>query len=97
MVVELEKGRLCDKQIVQYEGAMKELTDQIGQFKTQMEAINSKFDETLRQLESERKIAAEKDKARVEEIKQAGKTQWTMMFGGFSAGALLVGALVLFL
>lgn len=97
MVVELEKGRLCDKQVIQYEGAMKELTDQVGQLKVQVDSINSKFDETLRQLESERKIAEEKDKARVEEIKQAGKPQWTMMFGGFSAGALLVGALVLLL
>ena len=97
MVVELEKGRLCEKQIVHYEGAMKELTDQIGQLRIQVDAMNVKFDETVKQLEAERKIAEEKDKARIEEIKQAGKPQWTMLFGGFGAGALLVGALILLL
>jgi len=97
MVVELEKGRLCEKQIVHYEGAMKELTDQIGQLRIQVDAMNVKFDETVKQLETERKIAEEKDKARIEEIKQAGKPQWTMLFGGFGAGALLVGALILLL
>ena len=97
MVVELEKGRLCEKQIIQYEDATRELTEQIGQLRVQVDAMNVKFDETVKQLETERKIADEKDKARVEEIKQAGKPQWTMLFGGFGAGALLIGALVLLL
>ncbi len=97
MVVELEKGRLCEKQIIQYEDATRELTEQIGQLRVQVDAMNVKFDETVKQLETERKIADEKDKARVEEIKQAGKPQWTMLFGGFGAGALLVGALILLL
>lgn len=97
MVVELEKGRLCEKQVVQYEGAMKELTDQVSQLRTQVTAMSAKFDETVKQLEMERKIADEKDKARIEEIKKAGSPQWTMLFGGFGAGALLVGALVLLL
>ena len=97
MVVELEKGRLCEKQIIQYEDATRELTEQIGQLRVQVDAMNVKFDETVKQLETERKIAEEKDKARIEEIKQAGKPQWTMLFGGFGAGALLVGALILLL
>ena len=97
MVVELEKGRLCEKQIIQYEDATRELTEQIGQLRIQVDAMNVKFDETVKQLEAERKIAEEKDKARIEEIKQAGKPQWTMLFGGFGAGALLVGALILLL
>ncbi len=97
MVVELEKGRLCEKQIIQYEDATRELTEQIGQLRIQVDAMNVKFDETVKQLETERKIAEEKDKARIEEIKQAGKPQWTMLFGGFGAGALLVGALILLL
>jgi len=97
MVVELEKGRLCDKQVVHYEGAMKELSDQIGQLKVQVETMSVKFDETVKQLEAERKIADEKDKARIEEIKKAGSPQWTMLFGGFGAGAILVGVLILLL
>ena len=97
MVVELEKGRLCEKQIIQYEDATRELTEQIGQLRVQVDAMNVKFDETVKQLEAERKIAEEKDKTRLEEIKQAGKPQWMMLFGGFSAGAVLVGALVLLL
>ena len=97
MVVELEKGRLCEKQIIQYEDATRELTEQIGQLRVQVDAMNVKFDETVKQLEAERKIAEEKDKARIEEIKQAGKPQWTMLFGGFGAGAVLVGALILLL
>lgn len=97
IVVELERGRICEQQVIQYEASVKELSIQIESLKTQVETMSKKFDETLKQLETERKIADEKDKARLEEIKTAGKPQWTMLFGGFGAGALLVGALVLFL
>ena len=97
MVVELEKGRLCEKQIIQYEDATRELTEQIGQLRVQVDAMNVKFDETVKQLEAERKIAEEKDKARLEEIKTAGKPQWTMLFGGFGAGAVAAIVLILLL
>ena len=97
IVVELEKGRICEQQVVQYEVSVKELSIQIESLKTQVETMSNKFDETMKQLETERKIASEKDKARLEEIKAAGKPQWTMLFGGFGAGALLIGALVLLL
>jgi len=96
-VVELERGRICEKQVANYEKATQELAEQIGLLQEQVKTISDKFDETLKQLEVERKIADEKDKARIEEIKQAGKPQWTMLFGGFGAGALLIGALVLLL
>ena len=97
IVVELEKGRICEQQVVQYEVSVKELSIQIESLKTQVETMSNKFDETMKQLETERKIASEKDKARLEEIKAAGKPQWTMLFGGFGAGAVLVGALILLL
>ena len=97
IVVELEKGRICEQQVVQYEVSVKELSVQIESLKTQVETMSKKFDETMKQLETERKIASEKDKARIEEIKAAGKPQWTMLFGGFGAGALLIGALFLLL
>ena len=97
IVVELEKGRICEQQVVQYEVSVKELSVQIESLKTQVETMSKKFDETMKQLDAERKIASEKDKARLEEIKTAGKPQWTMLFGGFGAGALLIGALVLLL
>jgi len=97
MVVELEKGRICEQQVVHYEKVTQELTEQIGLLQEQVGMMSKKFDETLKQLEVERKLAEEKDKARIEEIKQAGKPQWTMLFGGFGAGALLVGALILLL
>ena len=97
IVVELERGRFCEQQVVQYEVSVGELSIQIESLKTQVETMSKKFDETLKQLDTERKIADEKDKARLEEIKAAGKPQWTMLFGGFGAGALLIGALVLLL
>jgi predicted RNase H-like nuclease (RuvC/YqgF family) len=97
IVVELERGRFCEQQVVQYEVSVRELSIQIESLKTQVETMSKKFDETLKQLEAERKIADEKDKARLEEIKAAGKPQWTMLFGGFGTGALLIGALVLLL
>ena len=97
IVVELERGRFCEQELVQYEVSVKELSIQIESLKTQVDTMSKKFDETLKQLEAERKIADEKDKARLEEIKTAGKPQWTMLFGGFGAGALLIGALVLLL
>jgi vacuolar-type H+-ATPase subunit I/STV1 len=97
IVVELEKGRICEQEVVQYEVSVKELSIQIESLKTQVDTMSKKFDETLKQLDTERKIADEKDKARLEEIKAAGKPQWTMLFGGFGTGALLIGALVLLL
>jgi vacuolar-type H+-ATPase subunit I/STV1 len=97
IVVELERGRFCEQQVVQYEVSVKELSIQIESLKTQVDTMSKKFDETLKQLDTERKIADEKDKARLEEIKAAGKPQWTMLFGGFGTGALLIGALVLLL
>ena len=97
IVVELEKGRICEQEVIQYESSVRELSIQIESLKTQVDTMSKKFDETLKQLEAERKIADEKDKARLEEIKTAGKPQWTMLFGGFGAGAILVGALVLLL
>lgn len=97
IVVELEKGRICEKQVANYEKATQELAEQVSLSQEQVKTMSEKFDETLKQLEVERKIADEKDKARVEEIKKAGKPQWTMLFGGFGAGALLIGALVLLL
>ena len=97
IVVELEKGRICEQQVVQYEVSVKELSIQIESLKTQVDTMSKKFDETMKQLDTERKIASEKDKARIEEIKTAGKPQWSMLFGGFGAGALLVGALILLL
>ena len=97
IVVEPEKGRICEQEVIQYESSVKELSIQIESLKTQVESMNKKFDETVKLLESERKISEEKDKARLEEIRQAGKPQWMMLFGGFSAGAILVGALVLLL
>ena len=97
IVVEIERGRICEQQVAQYEVSVKELSVQIESLKTQVDTMSKKFDETMKQLESERKIASEKDKARLEEIKAAGKPQWTMLFGGFGAGALLVGALILLL
>ena len=97
IVVELEKGRICEQQVVQYEVSVKELSIQIESLKTQVETMSKKFDETMKQLESERKIASEKDKARLEEIKAAGKPQWTMLFGGFGAGAVAAIVLILLL
>jgi vacuolar-type H+-ATPase subunit I/STV1 len=97
IVVELEKGRICEQEVVQYEVSVRELSIQIESLKTQVDTMSKKFDETMKQLDTERKIADEKDKARLEEIKAAGKPQWTMLFGGFGTGALLIGALVLLL
>jgi len=97
IVVELERGRFCERELVQYEVSVRELSIQIESLKTQVDTMSKKFDETMKQLDTERKIADEKDKARLEEIKTAGKPQWTMLFGGFGAGALLIGALVLLL
>ena len=97
IVVELEKGRICEQQVVQYEVSVKELSVQIESLKTQVETMSKKFDETMKQLETERKIASEKDKARLEEIKAAGKPQWTMLFGGFGAGAVAAIVLILLL
>lgn len=97
MIVEIEKGRMCEMQAILLEAGQKELIRQNGLLNKQVEMEKSKFEETVLQLETERTICAEKDKARLEEIKAAGKPQWTMLFGGFGAGALLIGALVLLL
>jgi len=97
ILVNLEKGKLCEQQIILYEQSEKELSVQIQELQKQVAAINEKFDATVKQLQIERKIAEEKDKARIQEIEEAGKTKWGQLFGSFGAGALLTIAAVLLL
>ncbi len=97
ILVNLEKGKLCEQQIILYEQSEKELSVQIQELQKQVAVINEKFDATVKQLQIERKIAEEKDIARIQEIKEAGKTKWGQLFASFGAGALLTIAAVLLL
>lgn len=97
ILVNLEKGKLCEQQIILYEQSEKELSVQIQELQKQVAAINEKFDATVKQLQIERKIAEEKDIARIQEIKEAGKTKWGQLFGAFGVGAVAVGLMILLL
>jgi len=95
MVVKIEQGDMCKQQEPLYEQALTERDLQIDVLKKDTIIFNKKFEECSTQRQTESKIAEEKDKARVQEIKEAGKIQWSLLFGGFGAGAILVGLLVI--
>ncbi len=97
ILIGLERGKLCEQQVILYEQSEKELAIQMQELKNQIAVLNEKFDATVKQLQIERKIAEEKDKARLQEIEEAGKTKWGQIFGSFGAGALLTIAAVLLL
>lgn len=97
MIIEIEKGRMCETQVILLEAGQKELIQQNGLLNKQVKMEKSKFEETVLQLETERAICAEKDKARLGEIKDAGKTKWGQLFGAFGVGAVAVGLLIILL
>lgn len=95
IVVEIEKGRMCEKEVILLEGAQKELIGQNTILKKQVSIEQDKFGEAVSQLETERTICVEKDKARISEIKDAGKIKWGQLFGAFGAGVVAVGLMIL--
>ena len=97
ILIGLERGKLCEQQVILYEQSEKELAIQMQELKNQIAVLNEKFDATVKQLQIERKIAEEKDKTRLQEIEEAGKTKWGQLFGSFGVGALLTIAAVLLL
>lgn len=97
ILVGLERGKLCEQQVILYEQSEKELAIQMQELKNQIAVLNEKFDATVKQLQIERKIAEEKDKARLQEIEEAGKTKWGQLFGSFGAGAVVTIAAILLL
>lgn len=97
IIVEIEKGRMCEAQVSLLEAGQKELIQQNGLLNKQIEIEKNKFGETVLQLETERTICIEKDKARLSEIKDAGKTKWGQLFGAFGVGAVAVGLMILLL
>jgi hypothetical protein len=97
IVVEIEKGRMCEKQIVLLEDVQKELINQNTILKKQVNIEQDKFGKAVTQLETERTICIEKDNARLNEIKDAGKIKWGQLFGAFGAGVVAVGLLIILL
>ena len=90
IIVRLEKGQICEEQIPLYDQALAEKDVKITEAQKQ-------YGECERKIEVDRKISGEKDLARVQEIKKAGKTQWGLFFGGAGVGAVFLGLLVILL
>ena len=86
---------MCEKEVILLEGAQKELIGQNTILKKQVSIEQDKFGEAVSQLETERTICVEKDKARISEIKDAGKIKWGQLFGAFGAGVVAVGLMIL--
>lgn len=86
IIVGLEKGKICEVQVPLYDQALAEKDQQI---EIATELGNKKFGECEAQRAAESAMCEAKDKARVQEIKDTGKTKWGQMFGAFGVGAVL--------
>ena len=97
IIVGLEKGQNCEKQIEVYMELNSEKGKQINLLDKQLKDTEEKFLESERKNMIDRKIADEKDMARLKEIEEARKPRWGSIFGSFGVGVISGLLLVLLL
>ena len=97
IAVELKTGQLNANLVVKYEAKIAEQDSQIKATEEKVTVLSEKVDESLKQIELNKKIADDKDEARLQEIKDLKKPKWSSMFGSFGLGAVVAGILALVL
>ncbi len=96
IVVDLEKGQYCEKQIEAYIDLNSEKEKQIELLGDQLKVTEEKFLEAERKNNTDKKIVDERDIARLKEIEQLKKPRWSSIFGSFGVG-FISGVLVILL
>jgi len=97
IVVDLERRQYCEKQIETYIELDNEKTEQIELLDKQVRGTEEKFVEAERKNATDRKIADERDSARLKELEEARKPRWNSIFGSFGFGVISGLLLILLL
>jgi len=97
LVVEIEKGRLLEKNIVLIEKSNEELIKQTELLKEQVNLLNDKFEAAEKLKDKNEEIYKQKEKVLNDELTEAKKPRWGSLFaaGGIGSIATLVLLLVL--
>jgi len=93
LVVELEKGRLCEKQILLYDEGSKELQNQLFILKEELRLTDIKFKECTDSRATDKVVIDGQKK----QINEASKPKWSQLFGSFGVGAITTLILVILL
>lgn len=97
MAVELKDGRLNAEIVVKQEQIIKEKDGQIVTLEEKVKVLDDQGDAMIKQIELNKKLAKDKDDARLAEIKDLKKPRWGSLFGSFGIGAATIGILLLLL
>jgi len=97
IVVGLEKGQYCEKQVEIYIKLNNEKDKQINLLDEQVKSTEEKFVESERKNSTDKKIADERDSARIKELEEANKPRWNSIFGSFGIGVVSGLLLILLL
>lgn len=97
ILINLEKGKICEKQIIIYNDAISERDSKIQLLQIKTEALEQKVTTIINKMATDKKIAEEMGKAHLAQIKSLQKPKWSMMFGSFGAGVMTSLVLVLLL
>jgi hypothetical protein len=92
LIVELEKGRICENQFDFCVKASLEAENQISILNSKITLSEEKFTACTDQLDIAKTIIQQREK----EVKQASKPKWSLLFGSYGAG-VVSGLLLLLL
>lgn len=97
LVVELEKGKLLEQNIILLEKSNEELTKQTNLLKEQVQLVNDKFKTAEALVNKNEELYNQKVKVLNEELDEANKPRWGSLFGSFGLGVLMTGLLIILL
>ena len=95
MVVELERGRILEQQIVLLEKTNSELIKQTELLKEQVNLVNEKFKAAENLVSKNEELYKQKEKALNEELEQAKKTRWKSLFVAGGVGSAITALVIL--
>jgi len=101
LVVELEKGKILEKNLDLLEKSNDELTKQTQLLKEQIDLMNEKINAAQKLIDESEKIYGEKEKVFEEkevilndELKEAKKPRWKSIFSAGGIGAAIAAVLI---
>lgn len=97
LVIELEKGKLIEKNLELTEKQNLELTKQTEILKEQLKLTKEQLQASQEIIVKNEELNKVKEESLQNEIKEAKKPRWGSLFGSFGLGALTVGLLILML
>jgi hypothetical protein len=96
IIIRLERGDICEKQLLKYDEAIQERDAKIKAMDVKVDLLTQKIDALISKIEVDKKIADETDKARLSQIEELKKPNWGTMIKSYGAG-VLTGIIIILL